>query len=191
MKPFLILIQCFCCFACTTNTKNASPNLLWHFNAKQNNNQMDHQMQPILLGYQELLRGISNKDTLYTNETATGIAKLADSLAAVKLTTDTLMQNNWVNGLTNISAELQGVIISNREQDLKELTMSMNMTAVQILKLLSDIGYKEHNVYIFSAPSEYIEDGVYWISLQKNAKNPFIKNSKEELQAQGILQEMK
>jgi hypothetical protein len=82
-------------------------------------------------------------------------------------------------------------MISNSEQDFKELTMSMNMTGVQILKLLSDIGYKEHNVYIFNAPSEFIEDGVYWLSLQKNTKNPFSKSNKEDVQAQGILQEMK
>ena len=152
---------------------------------------MDHQLQPIITGYQELLRGLVNKDTLYIKETGMGLIKLSDSLAGLTLATDTLLQNNWANGLVNISAELQGMLISNSEQDLKELTMSMNMTAVQILKLLSDIGYKEHNVYIFNATSEFIEDGVYWISLQKNTKNPFSQNNKDEIQAQGILQEMK
>jgi hypothetical protein len=191
MKTFLMILLCFCAFACTTDTKNTAPNLLWHFNAKQNNAQMDHQLQPILTGYQELLRGVANKDTLYIKETSTGLVKLADSLTGLKLATDTLLQNNWVNGLVNISAELQGVMISNSEQDFKELTMSMNMTAVQILKLLSDIGYKEHNVYIFNAASEFIEDGVYWLSLQKSTKNPFSKSNKEDIQAQGILQEMK
>jgi hypothetical protein len=178
-------------FACTTSSKNAEPNVLWHFNAKSNNPQMDHQVQPIILGYQELLKGITIKDTSYINGTSLNIIQLADSLAGLKITTDTLLQNSWMNGLGNISAELQGVIISNKEQDAKELTFSLHMTAVQLLTLLSDIGYKEHQIYIFNAANEYIEDGVYWFSYQKQSKNPFDSDHKSAIQAMGVLQEMK
>jgi hypothetical protein len=191
MKPFLMIILCFCVFACATNTKNTESNLLWHFNAKQNNSQMDHQVQPIITGYQELLKGVANKDTSYIKETSFALLTVLDSIAGLSLSTDTALQSNWVTGVGNISAELQGVVESNTMQDAKELTLSMNMTAVQILQLLSEIGYKEHNIYIFNAPNEYIEDGVYWLSLLKNTVNPFNEDKKKEIQAVGILQEMK
>ena len=191
MKSFLMIILCFCVLACATNTKNSESNLLWHFNAKQHNSQMDHQVQPIISGYQELLRGLANKDTAYIKQTSLILIKRLDSLAGLTLSTDTALQNSWFTGLGNISAELQGVMESNFTQDAKELTLSMNMTAVQILQLLSEIGFKENNIYIFNAPNEYIEDGVYWFSLQKKMVNPFNQDQKKELQAVGILQEMK
>lgn len=191
MKPFLMTLLCFSLLACANHSEKLAPNSLWHFNAKGNNAQMDAQVQPLIIGYQELLKGVTNKDTGFVSQTSTMLIHLSDSLAALPLTTDTALKNSWVNGLGNFSAELKGVIESNASQDTKELTLSVNMTAVQLLQLLSEIGYKQRVIYIFNAPSEYIEDGVYWFGFQKNAINPFNVDQKKETQAMGVLQEMK
>ncbi|MEK0422525.1 MAG: hypothetical protein RLZ95_435 [Bacteroidota bacterium] len=191
MKPFLMTILCFSLFACTTNTQKTASNELWHFNAKQNNVQLDGLIQPIITGYQDLLKSLSTKDTFYIRQKSSLLIQIADSLAGLPLTTDTLLKKNWINGLGNFNAELQGVIESNASQDLKELTLSMNMATVQLLNLLSEIGYKQHSIYVFNASNEYIEDGVYWFGIQKRSINPFNYVEKVEMNAMGVLQEMR
>ncbi len=198
MNKFLGIIICFCAFACTSNSKKTQePDLILHFNLvwavseKDNNPDMDRNAQFIISGYQELVKGIAQKDTSYIKEYSLLLVKTSDSLGTLKISKDTAMQEAWVNGLGNISNELQGLLESNAQGDKKELNNTFNMLSVQMLNWLAAIGYKQRTIYIFNAPNEYIEDGIYWFGIQKKSLNPFNKDQKEELQALGILQEMK
>jgi hypothetical protein len=198
MYKFLGIIICFCVIACTSNSKKTQEsdlilhyNLVWSVNEKENNPEMDRNAQFIINAYQDLLKGYAQNDTSYIKASSLQMAKTSDSLGTLKLSKDTAMQDEWVDGLGNISNELQGVLESNMQGDKKELTISINMLSVQILNLLASVGYKQRTIYIFNFPNEYIEDGVYWFGMQKNSMNPYNKEQKEALQALGILQEMK
>jgi hypothetical protein len=197
MNKIIGILMCFCAFACANNSKKVEEadlilhfNLVWEVNKNANNPQMDHHAQAILNTYQALLKGIASKDTTYIKTTSLLLIKTSDSLSALTMSKDTTMQEAWMNGLGRISDELQGVLESNTQGDTKELSLSMNMLSIQLLNWLASIGYKEQHIYIFVAPNEYIEDGIYWLGLQKNANNPF-QQKKEEWQAVGFLQESK
>lgn len=197
MNKIIGILMCFCAFACANNAKKVEAsdlilhfNLVWEVNKDANNPQMDHNAKTILSNYQELLKGIASKDTSYIKATSLLLIKTSDSLGTLVMSKDTTMQEEWMNGLGRISDELQGVLESNTQGDTKELTLSMNMLSIQMLNWLASIGYKEHHIYIFVAPNEYAEDGIYWLGLQKNTANPF-QQKKEEWQALGLLQESK
>jgi hypothetical protein len=95
----------------------------------------------------------------------------------------------WTDGLVNVNAELSAIITNNELNDFEEIKMSVNMIGIQILNLLGQIGYKEHNIYIFNAKSNNVEDGYYWFGLQKNSKNPFETEKSQNANAFAILQE--
>ena len=190
MKPFLLIILCFCILACAQNSSKQENTNIWHFKAQNNNPQLDQDAQQIINGYQKLLKDYANDDTLNIKEGSVNLAKLSDSLAMLKLSADSATQMNWSNGLNNISGELQGVFMSNAENNNKELKMSMNMTAIQILQWLGDIGYKAQSIYIFNTKDDQFEDGLYWFGDQKKSFNPYHNVAGQNETATGLLQEM-
>ena len=88
-----------------------------------------------------------------------------------------------------MNAELSAIIMENDLVGWDEIKMSMNMCGLQLLNLLGQIGYKEHTIYIFNTRNSELEDGYYWLGLQKNSKNPFEANKNENISAVAILQE--
>ena len=176
-------------FACNQNDDKQSNNITWEYVAKNNQAILDHQCQPILFQYQELLKALKNKDTSYLKIVANNAILISDSLSQLKLPIDSNAQNIWVNGLGNMSAELSAIIMENELAGWDEIKMSINMFGLQLLNLFGQIGYKEHTIYIFNTSNSELEDGYYWIGLQKNSKNPFQANINENVSAVAILQE--
>lgn len=198
MNKIIGILICFSALACKTHPpKTEDTDLISHFNLvwevveKKNNPQMDHNAQIVLNVYQELLKGVASGDTAYIHATSLLLITKSDSLIALSLSQDTALRDAWKHCLGSISDEVPGIIESNQIGDTKELTNSMNMLSIQILNWLASIGYKEQNIYIFNETNEYVEDGIYWIGLQKRSKNPFNKDDKALVQAIGFLQDLK
>lgn len=191
MKRFLVVFTCFFIWACSQNASKQESSSYWHYQPQNFSAQTDYHAKQIVNGYQDLLKGFANRDTLMIKENSIGLAKLTDSLSKLTMSTDKNVQKNWENSLQNIGAELQGVFISNAENNSKELKMSMNMTGIQILDLLSNIGYKENSIYIFNAQDDQFEDGLIWFGTQKMSANPYEMKVGKEMQATSMLQELK
>ena len=189
MYKIWIFIVCMGLFACNQNEVEQTSNITWEYVAKNNQATLDYQCQPILFQYQELLKALKNKDTSYLKIVAKNSILITDSLSQLKLSIDSNMQKIWVNGLGNMNAELSAIIMENELVGWEEIKMSMNMCGLQLLNLLGQIGYKEHTIYIFNTSNIELEDGYYWLGLQKNSKNPFEENKNENVSAVAILQE--
>jgi hypothetical protein len=190
MYKILILIVCVGLFACNQSDNEQTSNKTWVYFANKNNPIVDDQCQPILFQYQELLKALKNKDTSYLKLVANNAIQLTDSLSLIKLPVDTITQKTWSDGLGNINAELSGMVLDNELPGWEELKMSINMSGLQILNLLGQIGYKERTIYIFNTNSSDLEDGYFWFGLQKNSKNPFNSEKSENTSAMAILQEV-
>jgi hypothetical protein len=189
MYKILMLIVCVGLFACNQSDNKQTSNKTWVYFANNNNPIVDDQCQPILFQYQELLKALKNKDTSYLKLVADNAIQLTDSLSLIKLPVDTITQKIWSDGLGNINAELSGMVLNNELPGWDELKMSINMSGLQILNLLGQIGYKERTIYIFNTNSSDLEDGYFWFGLQKNSKNPFNTEKSENTNAMAILQE--
>jgi hypothetical protein len=189
MYKILIISVCIGLFACNQNEQMQSSNITWEYVAKNNHVELDHQFQPILFQYQELLKALKNKDTSYLKLVANNTILITDSLSQLKLPIDSNTHKIWVKGVGNINAELSAMIMEDELNGWDEIKMSINMCTLQILNLLGQIGYKEHSVYIFNTRNRELEDGYYWLGLQKNSKNPFEANKNENVSAFAILQE--
>jgi hypothetical protein len=189
MYKILILIVCVGLFACNQSDNKQTSNKTWVYFAKNNNPILDDQFQPILFQYQELLKALKNKDTSYLKLVANNTIQLTDSLSLIKLPVDTITHKIWSDGMGNINAELRGMVMDNEITGWDELKMSVNMSGLQILNLLGQIGYKEHTIYIFNTHSSDLDDGYFWFGLQKNSKNPFNTEKSENASAMAILQE--
>jgi hypothetical protein len=189
MHKILIISVCIGLFACNQNEDKQSSNITWEYVAKNNQAILDHQCQPILFQYQELLKALKNRDTSYLKLVTKNAILITDSLSQLKLPIDSNAQKIWVNGVGNINAELSAMMLENELNAWDEIKMSMNMCGLQVLNLLGQIGYKEHTVYIFNTNNKELEDGYYWLGLQKNSKNPYEVNKNENVSAVAILQE--
>jgi len=189
MYKILIISVCIGLFACNQNKNKQSSNVTWEYVAKNNQAILDHQCQPILFQYQELLKALKNRDTSYLKLVANNAILITDSLSQLKLPIDSNAQKIWVKGVGNINAELSAMMLENELNGWDEIKMSMNMCGLQVLNLLGQIGYKEHSVYIFNTNNRELEDGYYWLGLQKNSKSPYEVNKNENVNAVAILQE--
>ncbi|MEN9381555.1 MAG: hypothetical protein RI940_436 [Bacteroidota bacterium] len=189
MHKILIISVCIGLFACNHYEDKQSSNITWEYVAKNNQAILDHQCQPILFQYQELLKALKNRDTSYLKLVAKNAILITDSLSQLKLPIDSNAQKIWVNGVGNINAELSAMMLENELNAWDEIKMSINMCGLQVLNLLGQIGYKEHTVYIFNTNNKELEDGYYWLGLQKNSKNPYEVNKNENVSAVAILQE--
>lgn len=189
MRKILIFIVCIGMFSCKQNASNQINNQTWEYTAQNNHAILDQQCQPILFQYQELLKALKSKDTSYLKLVASNTIQLTDSLSQLKFPIDTITQKIWLDGVGNINAELNGMVINNELISWDEIKMSINMCGLQILNLLGQIGYKQHTIYIFKADSRELEDGYFWLGFQKNSKNPFVSEKSENATAVAILQE--
>lgn len=167
MYKYLLIITCFGIFACTSQSTSNPVENVWHFSPAHNNLIIDHNWQPLIAKYQDILTGLANKDSLYLHNATRELIKMSDSLSP-------------------LNAELQGVLLANNPN---ELNMAVHMTGVQILNMLAAIGYKEHTIYIFNVSDQAFEDGLIWFGLTKTARDPFHGEKRNLITATQILQE--
>ena len=190
MYKYLIILFCLSAAACSEQNSNSqSITNNWAYQPQNHSDVLDEQCQPIIVKYQELLKGVKRQDTAYISLVANEMKFQLDSFATMDLSKDTLLNNEMKAGFQNIAAELEAVIYSNGMVDESELKISVNMCTIQILNLLGKIGYNKQQVYIFQTEDIVLEDGLYWFALQKNAPNPYQSNQKKEVEAIYILQE--
>lgn len=190
MYKYLIILFCLSAAACSEQNSNSqSITNNWAYQPQNHSDVLDEQCHPIIVKYQELLKGVKRQDTAYISLVANEMKFQLDSFATMDLSKDTLLNNEIKAGFQNIAAELEAVIYSNGMGDESELKISVNMCTIQILNLLGKIGYNKQQVYIFQTEDIVLEDGLYWFALQKNAPNPYQSNQKKEVEAIYILQE--
>ena len=182
----LILVQ-----ACNTASDQQASVDLGSYKAANYHPETDHAAAFMMSPYQNLLLGLNRMDTSFLATTATQFMRMNDSLAAMPMQLDSHLHDNWVVGLRNINAELQGLVSAIATNDLQEMSMSIHMTGLQFSHLLGQIGYKEHRVYLFNSPDENKEDGYSWMGLQKNSKDPFHPQQRKEIVAIQLLEESK
>ncbi|MCX6211502.1 MAG: hypothetical protein NT104_02935 [Bacteroidetes bacterium] len=179
---FIVLIQ----FSCSNTNPPSSNTALWEFHPKNNQIAFDNACPPILLNYQELLKGVLAKDTSYIHAAIKNLAMLTDSFPAIVYPKDSGLSNQLKQGWVNINAEIQGLMA---ESDWLEIYKSTNMISIQLVHLLGEAGFKRQNIYIFTTAFEGQEDGLNWLGMAKTARDPYHPNNKELIQAQQILQE--
>lgn len=163
----------------------------YHFIAQNNNKGLDHEASSVVKAYQDLLKGLNNKDTSYLYVISNQMLQLTDSLSNVKLPLDSNLNKIWVDGLNNLNAELQGLQFSVGLSDWEEAKMATHMCSLQIISLLSQIGYQEHPIYIYKSKPENAEDGFIWVDLQKTSRDPYHPKNHSLLSAVEVLQEIK
>jgi hypothetical protein len=122
----------------------------------------------------------------YLFEAAKNLVLLTDSFPVLNKSKDTVLDNNIKQGLVNINAELQGLLL---ETSWPEIYKATNMISIQWIHLLGEAGYKKHTIYIFNTPTDLQEDEFNWFSFNKTARDPYHSNNKEGVVAQQILQE--
>ena len=186
MYKYLLIITCLGIFACNSQSNTQSFENAWHYSPAHNNLIIDHNCQSLITKYQYILTGLSNKDSLYLNNATKDLIKISDSLLGLNLVKDSLLNHSWSNGLTNLHAELQGILAADNPN---ELNMAVHMTGVQMLNMLAEIGYKEHVIYIFNVNDHKYEDGLIWFGLLKTARDPFHTDKHNMITASQILQE--
>lgn len=191
MLKYWGLVACILIISCGEPSNHINFTNDYHFMAQNQNNVLDHQVSNVLLAYQELLKGLYQKDTAYINQTTNEMVHLTDSLASLPLHLDSNRQKIWKDGLGNLNAELQGVLLADQLNGLDEIKMSIHMCGIQLLSLLAQMGYKERLVYIFTSENSKTEDGYIWLSTQKSSRDPFQSEKRKDIKAQEVLQEIK
>ncbi len=191
MCKYFGFVACILILSCGESNNQVNFTTDYKFMAQNQNNTLDHQVGPVLLAYQELIKGLYQKDTNYMNQTVNEMVHLTDSLASLTLKLDSNQQKIWTDGLGNLNAELQGVQLADKVNGMEEAKMSIHMAGLQLLSLLAQMGYKEHLVYIFNVENSKVEDGYVWLSLQKSSRDPFHSENRKEIMAQEVLQEIK
>ena len=186
MFKYLSIIVCVGLLACSSNTSKPTDSSSWNFSTTHHDAILDRNCQTIIIQYQEILKGLANKDTAYLHVASHQLLQICDSLATLKLGKDSSTQKKWADALTNVQSELEGLILTTEP---KEINMSVHMTGVQILNGLAQIGYQAHTIYIFNVKDDEFEDGLTWFGLQKTARDPFHSEHRELLTATQVLQE--
>lgn len=191
MYKYFTLLALISSMACSQITNNEQIINNIQFQPNNHSKITDQHIGQVIQTYQELIKGLSSKDTLYMRQAANQMIKITDSMQNIALTLDTNTQKIWVDGMGNINAEIQGLQFALTDNNFTEIQMSANMCALQILNLLAQVGYKEHQIYIFNTKNDQSDDGFTWFSFQKTSRDPFHSDNRKEVQAVEILQEMK
>ena len=191
MYKYFGFIACILILSCTDSSKKVSFATNFQYMPQNHNNNLDHSVGKVIKDYQELLKGLSNKDTLFIYQNANDMLKSTDSLTNVKMELDSNIQKIWIDGLNNFNAELQGLQLSVGLNDWQETNTAIHMCGLQLLNLLAQIGYKEHQVYIFNVENKKSEDGFVWLGFQKQSRDPFHPENRKLIVAQEVLQEIK
>ncbi len=191
MLKYLFITLCIAFLACQNVSNNNVQSNNWSFKPQNNSPILDKNAGVIILQYQQLVMGFTNKDTVYIKEKCADFIRLTDSLSVLNVIQDSNRQNLWKIGVLNINAELQGLNNTNLS-NWEELNATFNMCSIQILNLLGAIGYEQNNIYIFNSDMGQNQDAFYWFGLQKNGKDPYSANNRaKQTLATQVLQETK
>jgi hypothetical protein len=191
MRKYCGILACILILSCRGSEKHINFTVDYQFMAQHQNNMLDHQVGPVIMAYQELIKGLYQKDTSYIIQMTNNLVRMTDSLGGLKLDLDSTRQKIWTDGLGNLNAELQGVQLTDKGHELQETKMSIHMCGLQLLNLLAQMGYKEHPIYIFTSQEINLEDGFIWLSVQKTSRDPYNSDNRKEISAQEVLQELK
>ena len=175
---------------CTSPDQPVIDSELWKFEAKNNNLAIDAACEPLMNNYLDLMTALHRQDTSYLVQKATILISLTDSLQNIMLIKDTLLQQNFRNGLLTLQAELNALIL---EKTAQEIAFSANMISLQLLNLLGNVGYQKQTIYIFNGVGVEgigVDDGLCWLALSKKSINPYQTQKNEFVTAQKVLQEM-
>ncbi len=186
MIKYLSIILSIGLMACSSNTYKSTDSSSWNFSTTHHDAILDRNCQPVIYQYQEIIKGLANRDTVYLQGASKQLLQICDSLSSLKLGKDSVTQKIWRDGLTNIYAELLGLTFAS---DPKEINISVHMTGIQILNLLAQIGYQSHTIYIFNVKDGAMEDGLGWFGLQKSTRDPFHSDNRKLIMATQVLQE--
>jgi len=186
MNRVLIAIIVMLILGCKDSEKADLNNSLWEFSPQNHQTAFDQACQPILVNYQDFLKGLAAMDTVYLINSAKNLATLIDSFPTVVISKDSLVSNQIQQGLVNIHAEIDGLLL---ETSWPEIYKASNMISLQLIHLLGNAGYQLHTIYIFHSISDLEEDGLHWMGLTKSSRDPYHSNNKELMLAQKVLQE--
>jgi len=186
MKRLFIAFIALFLLSCNNDNPPSSNSALWAFQPKNNQNAFDNACQPILLNYQEVLKGVLAKDTTYLYAALKNLANLTDSFPALNAAKDSSLNNELKQGWVNINAEIQGLLA---ETEWLEIYKSTNMISIQLLHLLGEAGYQRQNIYVFTSAFDGQEEGFNWLNIAKTSRDPYHPDNKELIQAQQVLQE--
>lgn len=180
---------CFLAILMLSCNQSAQPDTntsLWAYSPQNNVSSFDNACQPLLLHYQDLLKGVLGQDTAYLFHSAKNMATLMDSFPDLQSTKDSVLNNNLKQGLVNIHSEIDGLL---EETSWSEIHKATNMISIQMIHLLAEAGYKNHSIYIFNTSTNLQEDGFHWFGFTKTTRDPYHPNQKEVVLAQQVLQE--
>ena len=187
MKFYLVIFFGFLMVQCTQEKSNKQPSDLWEFKAQHNQINFDKACMPLIMQYQELLKGLSTNDTTNLFQAAKNLVQLIDSFPVATITfKDSVLNNQIYQSLQNMNAELQGVLA---EQSREDMQKDVHMLSIQFLNVLALTGFKEKNIYIFNVDDENLEDGLIWFGWNKKSIDPYHPKNKKEIIASQFLQE--
>ena len=186
-KVFIVFLGLFLVACSATQTANFNaPKVA--FSPENNSEVIDNAYEPIILKYQDLLKGVMANDTAYLFTITRELIQLTDSLDKINYEQAPVTKDLFKMGLYNVNAELKGLLAS---ETLTDIPMSMNMLSLQLLHALGQVGYKEKTIYIYSVSDKTINDGLLWLSQQKSMRDPYHREQKTILNADQVLQELK
>ena len=187
MKFYLYICFALLLFQCSPQ-KNVEQNQeLWNFKPQNNQSNFDQACMPLLMQYQELLKGVASNDTNYIGTATKNLVQLTDSFPTSAISfKDNSLNEQVKNSLTNTNAELRGLLA---EPNSEALHMATHMVSIQLLNLLAMTGFKEKSIYIFSVEDENFEDGLIWFGWNKKSTDPYHFKNKTEILAYQFLQE--
>jgi hypothetical protein len=187
MKPYLFIVFAFFMIGCASSENPALSKELWDFSPQNNQANFDKACLPLLMNYQELMKGVAADDTAYIYNAAKTLVQLTDSFPASLIGfKDSALNEQVKQSISNINAELQGLLA---EESPAGMHMATNMVSIQFLNLLATTGFKEKSIYIFNVQDAKYEDGLIWFGWNKTANDPYHKEHKAEITASQFLQE--
>jgi hypothetical protein len=133
--------------------------------------------------FQNLQSTMSSQDTLAIYTAVQKLKATTDTLLVQNTATDSLTQNIWVGGLTNLSNELGALL---QEKEITEINTQFQMCTLNLLNFLGSIGYQKTNIYIFQNQINGKE--LFWVSNVKTTKNPFNNKDRNTYTATSLLQ---
>ena len=186
MNRVYVAIIVMLILGCKDSEKATLDNSLWEFIPQNHQTAFDNACQPLLVNYQDFLKGLVGMDTVYLFNSAKNLAALTDSFPAIENLKDSLLIYTIQQGLVNIHAEIEGLLL---ETSWPEIYKASNMISLQLIHLLGNAGYQNRTIYIFNTSSDLQEDELHWLGLTKSSRDPYHPNNKEWVLAQQVLQE--
>jgi len=182
MKILLFISSLLLLIACSAPEPTEKSDNLWSYTASHHQAVLDQAIKPMINGYNNLLQGFYNQDTIVINAHVNALLSLADSLIAHIDVQDSTQQKR-VSTLQSIQSELEAMGL---EQTIEGKQKSLSMLSVLLLNYLGDIGFQQNTIYIFNNAANEEQT---WFGFAKTARSPYTPLDKAQVTANQILQE--